>query len=535
MIYEEQKTGQLTVTGADRSCQIYFKGGKIIFVRGNRDEEMQLGALLMANNLITKEKLEDMLAVAKAMEKPLGAVLVERKYISLEDLANILNLQFKEVVTATLSWDDAKFSYSDGLDGYVEDVLCEVDPIRLAAEAKRREEFRGIIPNDQVVFQINRGAETSKSVHAARDLRVLLLLDGKRSVAHIVKETGYSRLAVYRSLAKLHAQNAIVRKDAERQVPKMDWMGPQVIVGLYSSLLKQMVADLAAELGQNKATACFESSLKESTYYEYFLKVFQLNQDLTSNIGQIQSYLKPRGKSLEQKDFINGFNEVVAGLLRKQYQFLGYKGTMNTVSRMRAFLETAPANQRSLARAISLFLKHYEDEGFLSGKKEVRSAIVLSDSGSIGEAVAVPNLDKIEAKAIIHFYNDMFQVIMADLEREVGVKARALFRNIVKASKQYDTLLAQFDLQGNSGNIDLRVKEHIKTKELELSKRDLVIIFQGALRGLLFEESRLLGPKATEVTISRLAAKMAATHPQFSHLVDQLSALVMGNTVQVVA
>ena len=117
MIYEEQKTGLLTVTKINRSCRIYFKGGKIISVIGNRDKEMRLGSLLRANDLISEEKLEDMLAVAKAMEKPLGAVLVERNYISLQDLSNILSVQFKEVVSPTLSWDDAKYTYRDGLDG----------------------------------------------------------------------------------------------------------------------------------------------------------------------------------------------------------------------------------------------------------------------------------------------------------------------------------------------------------------------------------------------------------------------------------
>jgi hypothetical protein len=230
MIHEEGKTGLLTVTEVNRGCRIYFKGGRIIGVSGNKDKQLRLGALLKANNLISEEILEDMLEVAKAMEKPLGTVLVERNYLSPEDLANILSLQFKEVVSPALSWYEAKFTYRDGLDGYVEDVHCEVDPVRLVNEAKKRDEFKGIIPNDQVVFHINSGAQTSKSVHAARDLRILLLLDGRRSVAQLIKETGYSRLAVYRSLAKLHAQNAITRKDELRQVPKMDWQGSQIII-----------------------------------------------------------------------------------------------------------------------------------------------------------------------------------------------------------------------------------------------------------------------------------------------------------------
>ncbi len=522
MIHDEQKTGLLTVTAANRGCRIYFKGGKIIFVSGNRDKELRLGVLLRANNLISAEKLEDMLAVAKAMEKPLGTVLVERGYITPENLANILNLQFKEVVSPTLSWDEAKFIYKNGLDGYVEDVRCEVDPVRLIAEAKKRGQFKGIIPSDQVVFQINPAAEASQSVHAARELRILLLLDGKRSVAQIIKKTGYSRLAVYRSLAKLYAQNAIVRKDAERPAPQMDWLGPQVVIGLYTSLLRLMFADLAAELGQYKATASLEKSLKQSSYYEHFLQAFQLDQDVAANVGRIQRFLKQKRKTFTQKDFIKGFNQVVASLLREQYQFLGYKATRGTLNRMKAGLQRAPDNQLLLARAISRSLEHYEDEDFLSGKKKVATAVVASESGVIDNGGATPDLVKVDGKTIVHFYNDMFQVVVTELEREVGAKARDLIKNTIKNTKDYDTTLTQFDLQGNLGNIALQIQEYIDAKGFKPSEQDLVATFQQVLKGLLLEESRLLGPKATKATVTRLVDKMAATHPQFKQVVDQL-------------
>src|SRR5210317_612769 len=174
MVHDERKTGILTVSTPRQRCGIYFREGNIIHVRGNTDKELKLGVLLKANNLISEERLEDMLAVSKAMEKRLGTVLLEREYIELDKLVSIIQLQFKEGVASMLSWEDAKFSYKDGLDGFTDEIKCEVDPVRLVLEAKKREEFKGLIPNDQVVFQINPNVDASKSVHAARDLRVLL-------------------------------------------------------------------------------------------------------------------------------------------------------------------------------------------------------------------------------------------------------------------------------------------------------------------------------------------------------------------------
>ncbi len=524
LIHDERKTGLLNISDARRRCSIYFRGGKIIFVAGNTDKELRLGALLRANNLISEDKLQDMLAVAKAMEKRLGTVLLERNYISPDKLASILNLQFKEVVTTTLSWDNAKFTYTDGLGGLEQDVSCEVDPVRLVAEARKREEFKGIIPNDNVVFQINPGVDTSKSIHAARDLRVLLLLDGKRSVTHIIKETGYSRLAVYRSLAKLHAQNAIVRKGAEKQPSKVEGPAVQIIISLYMSMVQLMLSDLAEELGSNKATASLDNSLKRSAYYERFLKGFRLDQDLTTNIGSINAVLEHHGQGLSQQDFINGFNQVVAGLLHEQYQFLGFKATKNTVSRVRAALENVPASQRLLARAISRSLEQYENEDFLRTGKTMVSTRATVASGPTEAGIHSLKLEQMSGSAIVNFYNDMFQVALTDLEKELGAKARALFQGLISSSKYSDTLLSQFDVQHTSGANPLRLRENVETKELKLSKQDLVQTFQQVLKGLLLEESRLLGPKATDATISRLVERMAAAHTQFKPLVDQLSA-----------
>ena len=533
MIHEEGKTGILTVSTPRRRTSIYFSGGKIVHVRGNTDKELKLGALLKANNLITEDRLEDMLAVSKAMDKRLGTVLLEREYIERDKLVSIIHLQFKEGVASMLSWDDAKFSYKDGLDGFTDEIKCEVDPVRLVLEAKKREEFKGLIPNDQVVFQINPNVDTTKSVHAARDLRALLLLDGKRTVAQLIKETGYSRLAAYRSLAKLYAANAIVRKGDDTQPTKM--MGTlelTPITTLYWNLLQLVMTDLAEELGASKATSALENSLRQSAYYERFLKPFQFNQDLATNINRMESLIQQQGRSLSQNDLVNGFNQVLVLLLGEQYQFLGYKGTRSTVQRMRASLQNVPAAHRPLAQAVSRFLGHYENEDYLRGTKQVANAQAEAASGipkarSPQPTSPQPTMNNMSGTAIVNFYNDMFRLVISDLEQEVGAKARGLFQGLIRSSQHYDTLLAHFEVQDTPDQNPLRLKDNLKTGEIKLSGQALVQAFQQVLRGLLLEESQLLGPKATDLTISRLAERMNASHTQFKPLLDQLTATVV--------
>jgi hypothetical protein len=302
-------------------------------------------------------------------------------------------------------------------------------------------------------------------------------------------------------------------------------LGP--ITSLYWSLLQMIITDLAEELGASKASSSLENSLRQSAYYERFLKPLQLDQDLATNIDKMQTLVQQQGRPLSQNDFINGFNQVLVRLLGEQYHFLGYKGTTNTVKRMRASLQNVPDNHRPLAQAISRLLENYEREDFLRSTRH-------GDSTQAGAASAIPEgrrpqptMNNMSGTAIVNFYNDMFRLVISDLEQAVGAKARGLFQGLIKSSNHYDTLLAHFEVQDISDPNPLRLKNNVEAGELTLGGQDLVQTFQQVLRGLLLEENRLLGPKATDLTVSRLAERMQASHTQFKPLLDQLTATVV--------
>jgi hypothetical protein len=299
------------------------------------------------------------------------------------------------------------------------------------------------------------------------------------------------------------------------------------ITTIYWNLLQQVMTSLAEELGASKATSSLENSLRQSAYYERFLKPFRLDQDLATNISQMEALIQQQRQPLAQNDLVNGFNQVLVLLLGEQYQFLGYKGTRSTVQRMRASLQNVPAAHGTLAQAISRFLKHYENEDYLRGTKQVASAQAGAASGISEARSTQPTMSNMSGTAIVNFYNDMFRLVISDLEQEVGAKAIGVFQELIKSSNHYETLLAHFEVQDASDQNPLRLKDSAKAGGLKLSAQALVQTFQQVLKGLLLEENRLLGPKATDLTVSRLAEKMKASHTQFKPLLDQLTATVV--------
>jgi hypothetical protein len=516
MIHDEEKTGVLTVTRSHRSPRIYFRNGKIIYTSGNPARELLLGELLKANNLITESKLQEVLAVAKSAGKRLGVTLIEQGYVSREHVCRILLYQFKEIISRVLMWDNPEFSYSDGLGDYVEDIHLEIDPIRLLAEAQQRKTYQTIIPNDQVVFQIKPGALKSKSIYTDGALRVLLLINGKRTVSQIIAKTGFSRLAVYRTLGNLVSAGTIARKRISSEAGEMEDMEERTILAFYQSLLQEITMDLSAELGDKKAASCLEGSLRHSDYYERFLCVYKHDHGLDANLSCILSHVEKQGRPLSKTQLIEGFNQVVGNLFQDERRLLGSAATKDTMSRVRSALESVPEHQRLLTQATSRFLDGYEDGSLLT------KTGIVSETKSPGPGTTI-TLSKIGNAAIVTFYNQAIQLVVTDLERELGTKARKVLQKVMKDFSHYGSFFSQLDMGNSSETSVAYTSEHIKAQGPKLSEQGLVQALEELLIALLQEESQLLGDKATQVTISRLMEEMRGQAQQ-KPFVDHLSA-----------
>ena len=254
------------------------------------------------------------------------------------------------------------------------------------------------------------------------------------------------------------------------------------------------MADLAEELGERKASASLEKCLRQSPYYQEFLRGFQLNQDLASNVGKMQDLLDQYERSFSSHELINAFNEVVVRLLAEEYEFLGYKAAINTMQRLRAALEHVPATQRHLAQAVSRFLEHYENEYFLHGMTGVTATPAVADSGISGDSTPTPKPNNISGTAIINFYNDMFQVVITDLEGEVGAKARGLLHGLIRGSPHSENILAQFEVQDMSAPNPLRLKDDVRTGELKI-RGNWFRLSNRCLEDSYLRKASFLGPR----------------------------------------
>ncbi len=532
MIHAEKKTGLLKVISGEHRTVIYFKKGGIVFVDGDLAKDLSLGSLLKANNLINEEKIQQSLEIARAAGKRLGVILIEQDFLSQEKLIRILHHQFKEALAKVLTWEQGEYTYSDGLDGYVEDIRLEINPIRLVAEAHKWKQYRKLIPNDQVVFQIKGGALQSKSFSAEGVQRVMLLINGKRTVSQIMADAGLSRLAVYKALAFMLSRGAIVRSQL-RVKEQSSRLGTDTIIKFYLNLLHEMMTGLEVELGSKKATSVLEKSLNHSPYYERFLFVFQPGTDVPTNFNRINIHLKKQREKVLREDLTKGFNQVTGSLLREECILLGFKAFQTTLSRISAALKDLPREHRPLARDIIQFLDHYcanDDllQGITSLSETMDFGRNLTPDRSQPLSYRVDNSKKTE---IISFYSEVIQVIISDLENEIGTKALDLFQNIVRNAEDDYTFLLQFDVKNDIKSNVKRIEAHINSQRRKYGKQDLVMAFQNVLIALLQEENRLLGEKSTQMSILSLEKHLAdRTEAKYKTIADQLMGFLRNPT-----
>ncbi len=502
MIHVEKKTGKLDVAGDRHHAIIYYQKGFIVFIDSDLTQAFSLGSLLLTHNIIGEQEIRKALEIAESEDKRLGVILVQLGHISQKKLINLLRYQFKEIISKVLAWSAGTFSYTEGLTDYAEDIRFKIDPVRLLSEAQKWRQYRDLIPDDWSVFKISESSFYSESSFEESILRVLLLINGKRTITQIIAETGYSRLAVYKAVKQLVSRSAIVRKDTEVVEKHFD---PAQLLRFYLDIIKEIMGVIALELGKRKSLECLQSSLINSRQYDTFLKSMPVDADARKQFASMHNFLKENGNIVSEQDLFNGLDNLVSGLLSDVKQLLGDKSYTMTVDRIdypaliqnRAKYSAADKQPEYLLRNDSTIQRPGHPDDGIKNKRKNRQ----SDAGERSEA------DQI---VILLFFSKAIHILVKDLENEIGLQAFAILQGILEGSETYPDFIAQFDVADDiERNVD-RVAGCIKKECNIYESEGLATICTQVLSDIVNEERGLLGNRAVQVSLDKIEEETAA-------------------------
>ena len=182
-----------------------------------------LGEILMRTGRITREQLDELLAEQRRTGTPLGEIVSRRSILEAGVIQSALREQVAEEIYDLFTWSDATFDFMEASDappppdhGPLAHIVLETSMMSIMIEAARRVDelarIQSIIPDIRLVperLELPASLD-DPSLDRASIEDILPLVDGERSVGHIVEESLFPKFTVLRTLYGL-AQKGVIK------------------------------------------------------------------------------------------------------------------------------------------------------------------------------------------------------------------------------------------------------------------------------------------------------------------------------------
>ena len=252
LISIQQKTGVLELISSNDQARLRFQNGDILNVscasRGTITDILK--KYLKINNKLSDEEIEQIEATARSTNLKFEKVLVTGRYLTNQELEDIVSQIMEEIIYDLFTWKEASYSFeteSNILMPGFPAIIIRVDGL-LMEGMRRIDEWPQIeknLPDPRLCFTKNPKIPVKPDELPPDESRVYEKLDGKNSIQEIIEVLGLGRYRTYESIHNLLNAELIVKtegfeKKAKKKTSSIDFMG--IFAVLFSSLLTLVVS-----------------------------------------------------------------------------------------------------------------------------------------------------------------------------------------------------------------------------------------------------------------------------------------------------
>jgi len=212
----QRKTGILTLEGEEDTLTITFQDGAVVWVQSTRlPWEQRIAQVLVSRGLVTPAQLQEVRSVQKESKKKLGGILAERGFVQKKDWDSLLALEMEEVLYRPFRWTAGRYRFVSQVSVDLgEGKIGPLGAENLLMEGIRRvDEWPMIlerIPSTAMLFKVgSKVAKLNPKQVEPNEVKMLDLVDGKRSVQDLVDMSGLGEFGAMRALASLVTAGAI--------------------------------------------------------------------------------------------------------------------------------------------------------------------------------------------------------------------------------------------------------------------------------------------------------------------------------------
>jgi len=213
LLSNEQKTGVLKVKNEEKEIRIFLKDGQIIYATGSQENE-RLGHFLKSSGSVSEEQLQAALTKSKAEKKAVGQILIELGIVTSPKLRKVIRRQIEQMIFNLFLWDEGEYEYNDAAINVKGMVVAKINVVSLLLEASRRIDeisiFRKHITDDALTYRpTSRVSREGEITLSSAELKILDLVDGRRSIRQVLRDSGFDEYSAYKNLYSLLSSGLI--------------------------------------------------------------------------------------------------------------------------------------------------------------------------------------------------------------------------------------------------------------------------------------------------------------------------------------
>jgi len=218
-------TGKLSVLSPAFYSEVFIETGNVVFATmSKKGYHKFVTDLIVEDGKITKEDLSKLLIISKERKIPIGRTLVEKGYITEEELMGYLRRMAEDAFFSMIEADSGNFYFESSpipmqfsdikfrmpMPGLILDGLRRFDEKKVAAEA---------LSDDSIVLtRLITNADEIESIEMdLRELAVFSQIDGKKTLREIIEASGMDELEVKRICYSLQKVGLLKIKSTERR------------------------------------------------------------------------------------------------------------------------------------------------------------------------------------------------------------------------------------------------------------------------------------------------------------------------------
>jgi len=253
LIANGKKTGTLGIQNDDDIVMVYFREGRITYGYGPR-QTSHIGQLLSDSGKISAGQLEDAISYQSATDvtKRLGRILVEKKYVTRDDLNEAVKRQVEELIYSLLTWEHGSFKFYDNQYPTDEEIMVDLSVENVILEGLRRidevNHLREALPDFDKPLKISeatsgRGKDISLE---PEEWNLLAMIDGRSSINDIIKQSDYPEAKTIERLASLKLAGLV--SESEKPSERNDHLA--MMVNRISGLLEDYLTYRTGEISK---------------------------------------------------------------------------------------------------------------------------------------------------------------------------------------------------------------------------------------------------------------------------------------------